>query len=697
MTYDELCQQADEAIRRSDRQLLLVTIKGMEGHAESLSGPNTSAIHARMAFLRGFERYFAAHYQEAITYLEQASALFEEIDEPILLARTTTCMGACYQFMGSFDMAATYMRQALLIHEGIQNVRGVATNTGNLGNLLLVAGEYEEALRHFTSALAIHQDIDDQDGVARTLGNIGNLYKEIENYTEAMRYYEEALALYHQLEDPEGIGRVVGSIGGTYLAMGKYPESLDAYQKALAQFEALGDRRRMARTTTNIGIIYKQLHDYSTCQQLFAEALLLFEKIADQEAVAHVTGNIGESYLEQNEYDDAYAWLTKAIVLTREVGNRRDESHFVANVIEVCLKLGRIDEARGLLGTNEHLTTDIPSIRVSFLQWHAALAAIDGNVQRQRALLNQALEIADVHKLSAKQMDLHHTLRDLDRHGGDLAAYIYHDDRYERLLIDLQGEMQQRRLAVAMVERKISQERRESDRQRALLHNTLPAHIAERLLKEEATVADLHENVGILFLDIVAFTAVASEMEPRRLVELLNTVFSICDDVAQQHGLTKIKTIGDAYLAVSGLSASARNHVSDLARAAAAIQSQLQQQDLVVRIGLHCGPVIAGVIGKERLQYDIWGDAVNVAARMEQTCEPGRIQCSEAVASQLVPAQELNGILHADASTDDAENRTLTLVHDSHNNHHSTLRVALRGEMEIKGKGRMRTYWLELG
>ncbi len=622
---------------------------------------------AGLSFWRGFDRFYRAQYPESIALFELASSQFDAVGLPILQARAVSCVGACYQFMGDFESASSYMQRALQMHTVLTNVRGIATNTGNLGNLLMVAGRYEEALEYFTSALRNHQEIADTDGVARTLGNIGNLYKETENYTEAMRSYEEALALYHELEDPAGIGRVVGSIGGTYLALGKYPESLEAYQKALALFEELGDRRRVARTTTNIGIIYKQLHDYHTCQQLFAEALALFEKIADQEGIAHVSGNIGESYLEQNEYDEAYTWLTRAIEQTRRVGNRRDEAHFVANMIEVCLKIGRIDEARALLAENEHLTSDIPSIRVSFLQWHAALAAVDGNSHRQHELLKQALEIADRYQLRGKQMDLHKALRDIHRHRGDLQAYIAHDDQYEKLMVSLQGEMQQRRLAVAMVERKISQERRESERQRALLHNALPAHIAERLLKDESTVADLHENVGILFLDIVAFTSVASDMEPRHLVDLLNGVFSICDDIAQQYALTKIKTIGDAYLAVSGLSEASQHHVSNLAHAAADIQRRLQRQDLTVRIGLHCGPVIAGVIGKERLQYDIWGDAVNVAARMEQTSEPGRIQCSEAMAEQL---------LRADAG--------------------SSLRVQLRGETEIKGKGRMRTYWLEM-
>jgi adenylate cyclase len=667
MLHPDLLLRAEEAIRRSDRSLLLTAIREAERALEQVPSEHHAALHANITFWRGYEHYLAAKFHDALQHLERASALFEEVEQPVLQARAITCMGACHQFMGSFDVATSYMRQALAMHERENNLRGVATTTGNLGNLLLVAGQYEEALQYFTSALSVHQEIGDRDGVARTLGNIGNLYKETENYAEAMRSYEEALALYQELDDRAGIGRVEGSIGGTYLALGKYPESLEAYQKALTQFEELGDRRRIARTTTNIGLIYKQLHDYHTCQQLYAEALAQFEKISDQEAIAHVSGNIGESYLEQNEYEEAYTWLTRAIEQTRLVGNRRDEAHFVANLIEVCLRLGRIGEARALLAENEHLTADIPSIRVSFLQWHAALAAIDGNSHRQHELLKQALEIADRHLLRGKQMDLHKSLRDIHRHRGDLPAYIAHDDQYEKLMVSLQGEMQQRRLAVGMVERKILQERRESERQRALLHNTLPAHIAERLLKDETTVADLHENVGILFLDIVAFTAVASDMEPRHLVDLLNKVFSICDDIAQQYALTKIKTIGDAYLAVSGLSNASEQHVANLARAAAEIQMRLQKQDLVVRIGLHCGPVIAGVIGKERLQYDIWGDAVNVAARMEQTCEPGRIQCSEAMAEQLLRS--------ADGSA---------------------LHVQLRGEMEIKGKGRMRTYWLEM-
>jgi len=680
MTYEELSTIAEEAIRRSDRHALIGVINSAEQSLPTLSDDERTYVTAGLSFWRGFERFFVAQYHESIAHYELASSQFDSVGLPIFQARAISCVGACYQFMGDFDSAMALMQQALQMHTAVNNVRGIATNTGNLGNLLMVAGRYEEALESFTSALRNHQEIADTDGVARTLGNIGNLYKEIENYEEAMRYYEESLALYHELGDSAGIGRVVGSLGGAYLAVGKYPESLEAYQKAMALFEELGDRRRVARTTTNIGIIYKHLHDYPTCQHMFAEALAQFEKIADKEAIAHVTGNIGECYLEENEFSDAYAWLSKAIVRTRDVGNRRDEAHYVANLVEVCLKLGNVDEARSLLRDNTHLTSDIPSVRVSFLQARAAIAGIDEHPSEQHILLEQALEIAQRHQLRGKQMDLHHTLRDLHRREGELETYIYHDERYERLLIQMQGETQQRRLAVAMVERKISQERRESERQRALLHNTLPAHIADRLLKEETTVADLHENVGILFLDIVAFTSVASEMEPRLLVELLNSVFTICDDIAQSYGLTKIKTIGDAYLAVSGLSANGRDHIQDVANAAIRIQRRLLERDLVVRVGVHSGPIVAGVIGKERLQYDIWGDAVNVAARMEQTCEPGRVQCSEAVAAQLLQSEERSRIKNTESNTGNAV---------------PSVRVALRGEMDIKGKGRMRTYWLE--
>ncbi|MGQ9865934.1 MAG: adenylate/guanylate cyclase domain-containing protein [Pseudanabaenaceae cyanobacterium] len=210
----------------------------------------------------------------------------------------------------------------------------------------------------------------------------------------------------------------------------------------------------------------------------------------------------------------------------------------------------------------------------------------------------------------------------------------------------------------------IAAERDKADR---LLLNILPAPIANRLKQNETTIADSFAEVTILFSDIVGFTKIATYLTPVELVALLDEIFSAFDAIAEAHGLEKIKTIGDEYMAVAGLSLPASDHACRAAEAALAMQAAIgrfqneEGQPIQLRVGLHSGPVVAGVIGRRKFAYDLWGDAVNLASRMESQGEPGKIQVTAATYQYL---QE----------------------------HY---RLRLRGNIEVKGKGAMATYWLE--
>ncbi|WP_448571222.1 adenylate/guanylate cyclase domain-containing protein [Trichothermofontia sp.] len=199
-----------------------------------------------------------------------------------------------------------------------------------------------------------------------------------------------------------------------------------------------------------------------------------------------------------------------------------------------------------------------------------------------------------------------------------------------------------------------------------LLLNILPQPIAERLKRDAQTIADSFTNATILFADIVDFTGLAATLEPTQLVQLLNDVFSVFDRLVEQHGLEKIKTIGDAYMAVGGVPIPRPGALAAIADLALDMQreiTQFQRQDgapLSLRIGINHGPVIAGVIGTSKFIYDLWGDAVNVASRMESQGEPGKIQVTETVYQRL----------------------------------RHTYHLTPRGEILIKGKGKMQTYWL---
>ena len=199
-----------------------------------------------------------------------------------------------------------------------------------------------------------------------------------------------------------------------------------------------------------------------------------------------------------------------------------------------------------------------------------------------------------------------------------------------------------------------------------LLLNILPEPVADRLRGGETLIADRFDDVTLLFADIVGFTAMSSAMSPHELVTVLNEVFTVFDDLVDAHNLEKVKTIGDAYMVIGGMHDDAPDHTERVADLALDLSARLDAIEAAsrlgvrFRIGINCGPVVAGVIGTKKFIYDVWGDTVNLAARMESLGIPGRIQVSGAVEERLK----------------------------------DRYRLEARGLIEVKGKGSLPTWFL---
>jgi class 3 adenylate cyclase len=181
----------------------------------------------------------------------------------------------------------------------------------------------------------------------------------------------------------------------------------------------------------------------------------------------------------------------------------------------------------------------------------------------------------------------------------------------------------------------------EQERSERLLLNVLPAPIAARLKAGEAVIADAFPEVTVLFADIVDFTRRSRRIGPAQVVQALNELFSAFDRLAQRHGLEKIKTIGDAYMVAGGLPTPRPDHAEAVAEMALAMREEVARRvgptgrPLQVRIGIDTGPVVAGVIGRSKFSYDLWGDTVNTASRMESQGLPGCIQVTERTYQRL--------------------------------------------------------------
>ncbi len=178
----------------------------------------------------------------------------------------------------------------------------------------------------------------------------------------------------------------------------------------------------------------------------------------------------------------------------------------------------------------------------------------------------------------------------------------------------------------------------------ALLHNMLPDVIVDRIKRNEGTICDYHPSTTILFSDMVGFTEITSHLNAHRVVSLIDHLFRCFDELCDQRGVEKIKTIGDSYMAAAGVPVPSNNHaerIADLALDMLDTHNRVVQDEglsLEIRIGIHSGPVVAGVIGRRRFAYDLWGDTVNVASRMESTDIPGEIQLSVET-RRLLPAR----------------------------------------------------------
>jgi adenylate cyclase len=198
-----------------------------------------------------------------------------------------------------------------------------------------------------------------------------------------------------------------------------------------------------------------------------------------------------------------------------------------------------------------------------------------------------------------------------------------------------------------------------------LLLNILPAPIAEKLKKQTGIIAERFDDVSVLFADIVGFTPLSTKLSPSEVLELLNRVFSGFDELAGRHGLEKIKTIGDAYMVAGGLPEPNPDHLAAMAVLALEMQENIRQTGaafggLSLRVGLHTGSVVAGVIGIRKFIYDVWGDTVNTASRLESHGAPGRVQVSDTVFQRL----------------------------------QSQFDFEPRGIIELKGRGPIQTYFL---
>jgi len=537
-------------------------------------------------------------------------------EDTVSLAKVYNALGIVYKNLSDYPKALEFYSKALQINEEIANKVGIATILGNFGNVYRNLSDYPKALEYYSKALQIQEEIGNNGGIAINFGNIGIVYQNLSDYPKALEYYSKALHIHEEIGNKVGIAKNHGNIGIVYQNLSDYPKALECYSKAVRINEEIGNKAGIAINLGNIGIVYGMLLDFPIALEFHKKSILICEEIGQKALTASNLFNIGSIYAtkESTLYDTIKAeeYLRKSLQLA-------EETSYKAAIKEIYETLH--------------------ALRLNERQLEEALIFYKKSIEIEKEFQSEDA------KNKAQVFD-------------------------QRRKIEEDEKARQLKLARFQEQEKI-------------LHNILPVKIADRILQQETFIADHFDSASVLFMDLVGFTSLASIAPPKQLVFLLDAIFQKADDVVEKFGLEKIKTIGDGYLAVANVTSPLKNHQHSTAQVALQlletmkdlsvnIPSDLGDTDwikdmnnLEIRIGIHTGEVVAGIIGKNKYTYDLWGDAVNVASRMESNSEAGRIHISEEFAKSIESNPEFS--------------------------------LIPRGEIIIKGKGTMNTFWLEKG
>jgi len=512
-------------------------------------------------------------------------------------------------------------------------------------------GAYTDALDFYYRSLEISESIGDEHEATRALNNIGNIYVIQAQFDRAIRYLTRTLRMHERLGNRLGMASTLNNIGVIYLDQGDNEQALDAFSQCLAILEELEHTRGMASMLTNLAIVYENMGDLETAMEKQFESLRLEEKVEDRRAMALTLGNIGHLYRTMAVFDSATVFFERGLEIAEDIGDKVETSAALTNLARVYADQGQyqrsIDFAERSLvlaqqsGAIRETRNAAESLFNSYKQSGRAGEALEMHelfIQMRDSILNQENQREVLQQHFTYEMEKKEALAEAEQE--KIRAVNREQIRRKNLQLNafIGGLVLMSLLAgVFLVQRRrIGKEKQRSDN---LLLNILPEETAEELKTNGYAESRYFDEVSVLFTDFVGFTKFSEKMSPGEVVEVIHDCFSIFDDIVTKYNVEKIKTIGDAYMAVAGLPTPNETHARDAVLAALEMQEAMNEYfegrrqsglpAMGVRIGVNTGPVVAGIVGKKKFQYDIWGDTVNTAARMESSSEMGKVNISE--------------------------------------------------------------------
>lgn len=613
----------------------------------------------------------------AFKYAKQALDLAEKINFSKGIASSLNNIGLYYFNNGKSTEALVYYLDAYDIFTMLDNKRGEAITTANIGYLFFSQDNYKKAIEYYFLSLTVSKEMQDSSRVAMLLENIGMIYYAQGNYSKALDLCLKSLKISESINDKKGIAYVYGNIGEIYDSQGNLKKTLEYYNKSLTVSKEIGDSAAFATSLTNIGELYLHMGEEKKAIESYQMALKISTDIGYQSGISTCLLNIGDYYLKQENYSKALEYFLKEDKLSAESDDKKSEADALRLMGEVYYQqlnypkaLESYEQSLDIaveLGVKDLMKQNYKAISTVYEQmgniegaykFHKKYSDIKDSIYTEESL-NQIADMQTKYETEKQIEEISLLKKESEVQtlkysrgklfvffiSGTLILFIifatltfraYRMNKKAKIALEIQNkEISEQKEQITRSRADLAHEKQKSDN---LLLNILPFETAEELKTNGYASVRHYNHVSVMFTDFVDFTRITENLTPVELIGELNKFFIRFDDIIGKYNLEKIKTIGDAYMCAGGLPHRDSENPKKLALAALEIQKfvnecnkeKLENNEPLweIRIGIHTGDIIAGVVGKKKFAYDIWGDTVNTASRMESSGESGKINIS---------------------------------------------------------------------
>lgn len=547
--------------------------------------------------------------------------------------------------------ALQFSKEAIELAGKLDFKKGLAMAYKNAGLANYVSGDYAETINNWQESKLAFEAFGDKAGVANILSNMGAVYNNFGEDMKALDLYFEAQKVAGELGDSLRIVTTMINIGTIYVKKrATLDKAIGIYLAALPIAMALHDHDAIGTAAVNLGEAYYKKEDYPSALVYFKKSLDAFASSSSGN-VAYTLTSIGSVYARQGDFKEALENQQKALAISANLNAKPDMVSSLLGLADTYSLKGDIPMAIESFKQAQVIAKEI-SANFELRDAYAGLAESHASISDYRnAYKYQVLlsEVREVLYLSSndnliKQQQLGF---DLDKKKGELELQklAMQKQRIVKnailagliLIVIIAFIIFRNYLNKVKINRLLDKQKVQIEN---LLLNILPVEVARELQVHGVATPRDYQSVSVLFTDFKDFTRIAEGMTPNDLVAELNEYFKAFDDIVEKHNLEKIKTIGDAYMCAGGIPTENITHPLNVVRAGLEMQEYMHlknaeriNKQLVpwgLRVGVHTGPVVAGVVGRKKYAYDIWGNTVNIASRMESNGEIGKVNISAA-------------------------------------------------------------------